>query len=145
MRAGLIEHHQRCRPRTMSPSAQGQQDQQDYRATCQAKIEWEGCLYLVAESPEGAVVGMGEIHLADRPDLVQGWTAKINDLWVDPVHRRRGLASTLAETLLVFAASRGIETIWLDWVAGNREAEGLWSSLGFAPTTVQAVLERRPQ
>jgi hypothetical protein len=45
----------------------------------------------------------------------------------------------MAETLLVFAQSRGINTVWLDWVEGNREAEALWLDLGFVPAVVQAV------
>lgn len=87
-----------------------------------------------------ATIGMGEIHLADQPEQLPSQTAKINGVWVDPGYRRRGLAGAMAETMLVFAVSRGIGHIWLDWVDGNREAEGLWRSLGFVPAVVRAVL-----
>lgn len=136
MRRALIAHLRECNPAIMLPSPEAEAS---YAQRYSERIGAEWCLFLVAESSRSGLVGMGEIHLVDNPGLTPPQTAKINDVWVDPAHRRRGIARAMAETLLVFAQSRGIDTVWLDWVAGNNAAEALWRDLGFIPALVQAV------
>jgi ribosomal protein S18 acetylase RimI-like enzyme len=135
MRDALMAHLRGCN--ALFPES-SEQARGDYPARCRQKIDWDGCLFLVAEQEGGALVGMGEIHLIDQPGVIPAQAAKINDVWVDPGHRRCGLATAMAQLLLVFAVSREIGSVWLDWVDGNREAEGLWRTLGFAPVVVRA-------
>lgn len=106
------------------------------------RVASSDALWLVAEVEDqpGLIVAMGEVHLTPDPGRVPALAAKINDVWVDPAHRRRGLAAAIAETLLMWAHSRGVEAVWLDWVVGNDEADGLWRAMGFQPVSVMATL-----
>jgi ribosomal-protein-alanine acetyltransferase len=48
--------------------------------------------------------------------------------------RRRGLGRFLLRSLLDHVASSGVRTVFLEVREGNREAQGLYASLGFEPT-----------
>ena len=92
----------------------------------------------------GRIVAMGNVRIWRHPDL---WhnperrgrsVAVIDDVWVEPRHRRRGLAGHLVAELVSFAVSRGVQDLMLEYSASNEEAESAWSSLGFRPTGVRA-------
>jgi GNAT superfamily N-acetyltransferase len=137
MRQALIEHLEEANPEFCLPAAA---THLAYAERFLSRAGDECALWLVAEAPDGVVVAMGEIHLLPSTIAEEDVVAKINDVWVDPEHRRRGLATTISETLLVFAQSRAVGRVRLDWVAGNHEAEALWRHLGFEPVVVTASL-----
>ena len=58
-------------------------------------------------------------------------TLVLNDLYVHPDYRRRGVAKALMDRLLVFAKERGYAGIWLETSRRNRPGRRLYESLGF--------------
>ena len=65
-------------------------------------------------------------------------------LWVDPVHRRRGLATALLDTVAQWAADEGARTVSLWAVEGNDAAGSVYRRSGFAATGVSMPLPRDP-
>lgn len=74
------------------------------------------------------VVAKGRIALCapDAPD----W-AGVSNVWVDPAHRRRGLAVVLMDRLLGWAGERGATTAFLQVRGDNPPALALYERLGF--------------
>lgn len=52
-----------------------------------------------------------------------------------PEARRRGLARTLVQTLATASAEHGVRGLWLQVLADNAAAHGLYASLGFRPAS----------
>ncbi len=61
-------------------------------------------------------------------------SAQIVSVWVDPAHRRRGVARALTSAALHGARSRGFETVHLWVTETNPGARALYEGLGFAAT-----------
>jgi ribosomal protein S18 acetylase RimI-like enzyme len=55
----------------------------------------------------------------------------LNDLFVDPDHRKRGVARRLMEKAMAFAAETGAVWIELETAEDNHAAQALYDSLGF--------------
>ncbi len=55
----------------------------------------------------------------------------IHNLWVDPEHRRTGLARTVLSELLEWGAEQGALTVWLHVETDNAPALALYESIGF--------------
>jgi len=77
---------------------------------------------------DGRVVAKGRIGCGRDDD----W-AGITDVWVDPAHRRRGLALVVLARLLDWAAERGVSTVYLQVRGDNPPALALYERLGFMP------------
>lgn len=54
-------------------------------------------------------------------------------LAVSPSARRRGIATVLLETAIVWAKSRGAATVFLEVAEDNMAAQGLYTTVGFLP------------
>jgi GNAT superfamily N-acetyltransferase len=93
-------------------------------------IAWEG----------GAAVGMAAIFaLANAPGRMQ-----LVAMWVDPHHRRRGVARALAERAVRWAEDRHAREVVL-WVADhNTPARELYERVGFRPTGERQPLPSNP-
>lgn len=74
---------------------------------------------------EGATVAVARLSIA------HAWGG-LAALWVEPAHRRRGLATTLTTELARQARARGIRSLWLQVEADNAAALALYERLGFA-------------
>jgi GNAT superfamily N-acetyltransferase len=85
----------------------------------------EGPSRVVFASVGDPVVAKGRCALTEDG----GW-AGLTDLWVDPAHRRRGLAVAVVHALLDWAASYGATTMFLQVVGDNEPATALYSRLG---------------
>lgn len=72
----------------------------------------------------------GSLIAAGRALLDGDWLG-LYELWVDPDHRRRGLATTVLAALLSAGAERGSTTVWLHVELDNQAALSLYASLGF--------------
>lgn len=57
----------------------------------------------------------------------------VEDCWIEPGHRRQGLARRLFDELAGWMASQGISRVELSVVAANEGAVALWRDLGFEP------------
>jgi ribosomal protein S18 acetylase RimI-like enzyme len=89
------------------------------------------------------VVGMGSGRIWLHADYVPKRSGELIDLWVDPEHRRQGLAGRLVARLLKFFRANGIEFLAVNYVQGNPLAEILWKRFGFRPVLMTATAERR--
>lgn len=63
---------------------------------------------------------------------VDGDWLGIHDLYVDPQHRRRGLARAVMATLLEWGAEQGATTVWLHVETDNDPAIALYGSMGLS-------------
>ena len=59
--------------------------------------------------------------------------AVVEDCWVEPEHRRQGLARRLFDELERWMRAEGISRVELNVVAANEGAVALWQDLGFEP------------
>jgi GNAT superfamily N-acetyltransferase len=98
-----------------------------------------GATLLVAVE-EGGPVG---VLLANRIASVEhgGAVLYIEELFVEPSSRRRGIARALIERLISDARSAGVRALELEIDAGHEPARALYRRLGFAPNA-RAVLSR---
>jgi ribosomal protein S18 acetylase RimI-like enzyme len=78
----------------------------------------------LAETGEG-VIGFA-IASRSRPDI-----GHVDDLYVRPAHRRRGVAAELLRYLAHAFRERGVEHVALDIDVGNEPARRLYEKLGF--------------
>ena len=90
----------------------------------------------------GSVAGMGLASVFHNADLEQSRLGKIDDIWVDVASRRQGLGSLIVSELLRFFRQKGIQTLTLNYVVSNDEAEAFWASLAFRPIIVMAKADR---
>jgi ribosomal protein S18 acetylase RimI-like enzyme len=90
-------------------------------------------LWLVAFQDEMAAPPVGVIA-ATRECMAPAGEPFISSLWVDPRHRRRGIARRLIHTAAERVAARGAEAVSLWVLEGNDAAYGLYAALGFKHT-----------
>jgi len=83
-----------------------------------------GGAFVVAEGPEGEVLGAGG-------HLPLAGVSEVAGIGTVPEHRRRGVAGAVSSALVADAFARGCEVVFL--TAGNEPAERLYRRLGFAP------------
>jgi len=65
------------------------------------------------------------------PMLIAPKTAKIGNLWVDPEHRRQGIAAELVRTWTERATAAGYPRIEVGTLALDERAVAFWKSQGF--------------
>ena len=85
----------------------------------------DGQLFLsVRDDATGQLIGIA--RMAIHP----GW-AGIFGLWVDPAHRRRGIASTIVSAIAMVARENAMPAIYLQVSADNADGVAFWRELGF--------------
>jgi ribosomal protein S18 acetylase RimI-like enzyme len=79
-------------------------------------------------------------RIYEHEEHVPNESGKIDDIWVEPNYRRKGLCKKILGELIAFFESNGIDVMVLNYVNGNLEAEAVWRRLGFHSvlTTVTA-------
>lgn len=144
-------HVSGARRADLKPTAAGLEDLKDHFRRMIADAD---ARVVVALTRESRIVGMGNIRIQRYPDLWHNPERRgqlagfIDDVWVEPRHRRRGLSKRLVSELLTFARRHGVEQLMLEYSLSNDEARTAWTRLGFEPTgvraeaTVTAVSER---
>lgn len=85
-----------------------------------------GTVFLVATVGD-APVACGAFRRLDAR------TVEIKRMFVEPAHRRRGLARGILQALETEAACRGITTVRIETGAGQPEAIKLYRSAGYEP------------
>lgn len=98
---------------------------------------------LVAEHDVDGIVGVIFGRTATYSRYTPPRTGVVDQAYVQPEHRRRGIATRLVSELCRAFAIEGVPDVSLRFVSGNREAASFWASLGFAPRilTVGAGLD----
>ena len=84
----------------------------------------------LAETQGAVVAGLGMMWLDWPPHPLHAEPGRgyLLNLWVDPGHRRRGIARRLVECSIAHARGHGVAAIVLHPTA---QAEGLYAALGF--------------
>jgi len=98
----------------------------------------DSALFLAIEPQSGE--GLGFVQLYPSFSSVAArrlWI--LNDLFVDPAARRRGVGRALLETAREFAASTGAVRLVLSTSATNRVARALYESFGYKKDDVFLV------
>ena len=136
MRLALQAHLARANPHLVALSAQRVAALTtfycDLLANPQAQV-------LVVHGPQGTPrIGMAVGRIVRHEEFAPPLWGHIEDVWVRPAYRHRGLCRTLMTQLLEFFEGAGVEVLVLDYVIGNTAAEGAWKQLGFQPVLTVA-------
>lgn len=127
--------------KTLRPTRAGLQDIQ---RRMRGLIDNPHVRLVVAVDRRKTIVAMGDLAVWHHPEYWENPERRgrvvgvIDDFWVEPRHRRRGLSRRIVAELLEFAAERGVRELSLEYALSNQEAAGIWSQLGFRPTGVSA-------
>jgi GNAT superfamily N-acetyltransferase len=89
------------------------------------------------------VVGVIYGRVVTNKGYLPSRTGMVDQAFVQPLHRRRGVGARLVAELCRFFVGQGIEDLSLRYVAGNEEAAGFWVALGFTPRIVTVGASRR--
>jgi ribosomal protein S18 acetylase RimI-like enzyme len=124
-----------------------------WRMTAQSRANLKGQLAgrlraanscaLVAEHDADGVVGVifGRVLANNR--YVPALAGSIDQAYVRPDHRRRGVGTRLVSELCRFFAGEGVDSLTLRYVIDNQEAAAFWTALGFAPRIVTTGATRQ--
>jgi len=97
------------------------------------------CVLVVDHLPSGAPVGMGSAAIHHHDDYAPAQSGGIEDVWIDPEHRGKGLCRALFLRLLAFFEEQGVTDLLLRYADGNEEAKTVWTHYGFRPTLITAT------
>lgn len=118
--------------------------QRDIQSRVESLINNPHVRVVVVTTRRGRIVAMGNLQVWHYPDFWENVERRgrvvgvIDDVWVEPQHRRRGINRRIVGQLLDFADSRGVQELALEYALSNREADAVWKRLGFTPTGVRA-------
>jgi ADP-ribose pyrophosphatase YjhB (NUDIX family)/ribosomal protein S18 acetylase RimI-like enzyme len=71
--------------------------------------------------------------------VLTGWRATIDDLVVDPVHRRCGVGQALVDSAISLVQARGCRTVHLDVPHDSADAQSFYRSCGFSEGNVATL------
>jgi ribosomal protein S18 acetylase RimI-like enzyme len=100
---------------------------------------------LVADDTRAGVVGMGYIYvwrsegIWEQAEEVEFRSGVIDDVWVEPEFRSRGVFRALLRELVAFAEEHHAHELILEYSASNRQARAAWTKMGFKTTGVRAA------
>jgi ribosomal protein S18 acetylase RimI-like enzyme len=100
-------------------------------------------LLVVHDTKTNRIIGMGMGRIFAHDEYIPNKSGRIDDVWIDPEHRRNGLCTALIKEFVNFFEAYPVDTIGLNWVAGNAEAEATWTSLGFKPNILNSSTRLR--
>lgn len=81
----------------------------------------------------GALIGYALVRVDEAPDFVaEGPRAAIDDLYVAPEARRRGIGAALAAAASGWARERGASHVEVRVAAANPEGQAFWRAQGYA-------------
>jgi ribosomal protein S18 acetylase RimI-like enzyme len=144
--AELVRQHHRLDPPRfllVEPVAEG------YRRFFTGELKRKGALILVAEgepgdgsAADGEIAGYAYATLEARNwnDLLDA-AGKLNDLFVDPTARRRGVGRLLVRAALDALAARGAPRVVLMSAWRNPDAHAFFEALGFRRTMLEMTAE----
>lgn len=87
----------------------------------------------VAVGPDAQPVAMLVVRILDNSNLDPVRFGRIDDAWVDPEWRERGIMTGLTHAAARFLAERRVTMLMLDWANNNPPSGTCWQKLGFAP------------
>lgn len=112
-----------------------------YAAFLDKQRQRDDAVLLVADSA-GLVTGYAYATL-EGPDYMalRGPAGVLQDIVVDPAHRRLGTGRRLIDAMRTQLASRHVPQLVLSTAARNEDAQRLFTGLGFRPTMIEMTLD----
>lgn len=98
-----------------------------------AHLDKETSRVLVAADDADRPVGMLLARILESRNVKPGRFVRIDDAWVEPDHRRRGLMRRLVAAVADYMEESGVEHAMLDYALRNPASEKAWLALGFKP------------
>lgn len=107
-----------------------------------ADVANNGYSFLFVAVTEGRTVGFisGELRQGSPTFLPKTW-ASVDDVFVEPEHRNRGMGRALLKSVEAWARERGADGISLQVAAANGRGRKFYEDLGFREVSVYEVLE----
>ena len=87
---------------------------------------------LLIAKDKAAVVGVALAVYSPSAEL--GRVLTVNDFFVDPLHRKKGVGRALAARLLQEAKAMHVDRVDLEILPTNPDAAAFWRKIGFANT-----------
>ncbi|MDO8364115.1 MAG: GNAT family N-acetyltransferase [Actinomycetota bacterium] len=109
------------------------------RADLERLLGSEDCLVLVARDDEVIAHLVGYTHVAS-PTRLPVTYANLRSLYVEPSHRRRGVADQLTRAFVEWARVKGCAEALVDSYAANEPAQRLYERHGFAVRSTARAL-----
>jgi ribosomal protein S18 acetylase RimI-like enzyme len=103
-----------------------------------SRLRAESACALVAEHQQDGIVGMIFGRIASNNRYEPARSGFVDQVYVDPDHRDRGIGRCLVGEICHFFAREGVEDISLRYVVGNAAATAFWRALGFEPRIIIA-------
>jgi ribosomal protein S18 acetylase RimI-like enzyme len=101
-----------------------------------------GYSFLFVASAGGRTVGFisGELRQGSPTFLPRTW-ASVDDVFVEPAYRNRGIGRALLRSVRAWAQERGADGISLQVAAANARGRKFYEDLGFREISVYEVFE----
>lgn len=104
-------------------------------------VEDDQHAYLVAQAPDGSLVGLLVAHLmVTTPVYAAELFVHIDDLFVDPAVRGRGVGTRLVEAARAWAGEQRVTTLRVGVLAMNSEGLAFWRRRGGDDMSVSITL-----
>ncbi len=101
----------------------------------------DGALVLVAER-DGKLIAYGYATMEGRDWMaLRDACGALQDVWVEPDHRRGGVARALLTAVLAELKARGAPRVVLSTAARNEGAQKFFESMGFRRTMIEMTRE----
>jgi ribosomal protein S18 acetylase RimI-like enzyme len=139
MQLALQDHLEAANPGLwrMTPEARAQ-----VKGQLSGRLRAAGSRALVAEHARDGVIGVIYGRVATNASYLPQRTGVVDQLYVEPEHRRRGVGRRLMAALCGFFEQEQVDDVSLRYVVGNEEAAAFWTALGFTPRIVTAGAAR---
>ena len=105
-------------------------------------VALDSCV-LVADQIGDGVVGVIYGRVVTNKAYNPSRTGTVDQAFVQPQYRRRGIGARLVAELCRFFAAQGVDDLSLRYVIGNEQAAAFWIALGLAPRIVTVGASRR--
>jgi len=107
-----------------------------------ADVANSGYSFLFVASAGGRTVGFisGELRQGSPTFLPRTW-ASVDDVFVEPAYRNRGIGRALLRSVRAWAQERGTDGISLQVAAANARGRKFYEDLGFREISVYEVFE----
>ncbi|MBM3315606.1 GNAT family N-acetyltransferase [candidate division WOR-3 bacterium] len=87
----------------------------------------------VAVDREDRPVAMLMVRIITSAQMLVSRFGRIDDAWVEPSWRARGVMTALTRAACRFLADRGVSLVMLDWANNNEPSGTCWQRIGFKP------------
>ena len=78
----------------------------------------------------------------DKSDIFARQSAYVSNVWVEPAHRRKGIAAALTRMTIDWARSKGCEVVRL---RSSQMGRPVYASLGFEPSDEMELRMEEPE